>query len=103
MIFPQVADDFELLHGLCDREANHRMKLKEFRQLSTDDQLALLYRQGIYVGKRDLDGMIALLYQLDSFYVEVIYKEYRSIVNKINTSESTELLQFYLPNTKLKI
>ena len=79
------------------------MRLAEFEKLSTDDQLALIYHQGVYVGKRELDGMIALLYQLDAFYAEIIYKEYRSKVHEIKTSGSTEFLELYLPGTKLKI
>jgi hypothetical protein len=72
------------------------MTLFEFLQLEPPDQIAILYEQGVYIGKRKLDGRPALLYQVESFYVEVFYLAYRKHVLKVRASASTAILDPYL-------
>lgn len=70
--------------------------LQDFLLLSESEKLELLYRDGAHVGKRKVDGNTVILFQLYGFYVEIHYKEYRQVVDKMETSDSTEILQPYL-------
>lgn len=72
------------------------MTLFEFQLLSEGEQIATLYRQGVYIGKRKVENMTVLLYQLESFYVEVVYRSYRRFIEKIRCSASTSILDPYL-------
>jgi len=72
------------------------MKLLEFKLLTDEAQLDILYKTGVYIGKRKLKGKTILLYQADSFYVEVFYKKYRYYIEDIRFSESTDMLDPYL-------
>ena len=72
------------------------MKLFDFQLLSEKEKIDLLYEQGVYLGKRK-DGLLSvLLYQLDSFYVEVFYKKHRCYVQRLHCFGSTSLLDPYL-------
>lgn len=72
------------------------MMLTEFKILSEETQLDLLFQNGVYIGKRKLKGKAILLYQLDSFYAEIFYKKYRVYIEKIRFSATTEILDPYL-------
>jgi hypothetical protein len=72
------------------------MKLSEFRILHQSRQVELLYRHGVYIGKKKLDGSIRVLYQLDSFYVELIYSVYRKYISRINSFSSVASIDAYL-------
>lgn len=69
---------------------------QEFKELEADIQLKLLYRDGVHVGKRKLHGKTLILFQLYSFYVEIVYKEYRKKIYYMLVSADTETLQSYL-------
>lgn len=72
------------------------MKLFEFSLLSQSRQLDLLYQEGVFIGKLREGPYYKVLYQLNSFYIEIIYKKYRKIVEKIRCFESTGRLDAYL-------
>lgn len=72
------------------------MKLFEFQRLSEGEQIAALYQHGVYIGKRKIESMTVLIYQLDSYYVEVFYRSYRRLIYKIRCSGSTSILDPYL-------
>ncbi len=72
------------------------MNLYEFQLLCLDQQIDLLYKEGVYVGKQTRKNKAVILYQLDSFYVEVFYKKYRYFVECLHCFTSTELLHPYL-------
>lgn len=72
------------------------MTLFDFQLLSEGDQVATLYQQGVYVGKRRVESTTVLLYQIESFYVEVYYRSYRRHIDKIRCSGSTMILEPYL-------
>jgi hypothetical protein len=72
------------------------MKLSEFESLSQKQQIVLLYHQGIYIGKRKKAGLIRLLFQMDSFYVEITYASYRRSIHKLRFCDSTVILDPYL-------
>ena len=72
------------------------MTLEEFLCFRQSEQINLLYRDGVYVGKRKQGKFAVLLYQLDSFYSEVVYYNYRRHIYKIRCSDSTNILDPYL-------
>lgn len=72
------------------------MKMKEFELLPEARQAAILYRQGVYIGKRKSGKRTVLLYQLESFYIEVSYLVYRRYISQITCSPSTDILNPYL-------
>ncbi|MBA2329319.1 MAG: hypothetical protein M3413_07070 [Bacteroidota bacterium] len=72
------------------------MKMLNFQVMDENKKINILYRQGIYIGKRKFLNFCTVLYQLDSFYVELYYKKYRTYIDKIRVFESTELLEPYL-------
>ncbi len=72
------------------------MTLFDFRNLPDTVQIDILYSEGIYVGKRKHGASIVVLYQLESFYVEVFYTKYRRYIRNINCFQSTAFLNPYL-------
>jgi hypothetical protein len=68
------------------------MTLTAFSLLSTTDQLAIIYADGVYLAKR-FDGFHhVVLYQYQQLYVEINYLRYRRTINFIRYSEDTEIL-----------
>ena len=72
------------------------MQFKDFCRRSRSEQLYLLRNEGIYIGKRKEGDTISLLFQVDSFYVEIEYICYRKMVKRINVYATTECLDPYL-------
>jgi hypothetical protein len=72
------------------------MTLLEFQLLSQNKQVTILYRHGVYIGKKKNSDQTRLLYQLESFYVEVTYTSYRRYIHKICITDSTTILDPYL-------
>jgi hypothetical protein len=72
------------------------MTLSEFEELPQGEQIASLYREGVYIGKRKTAKFSKLLYQLESFYVEVTYSSYRRSIYRIRITDSTTVLEPYL-------
>jgi hypothetical protein len=72
------------------------MTMYDFQLLPEHQQIEVLYQHGVYIGKRKEKFSIIILYQLESFYVEVVYRKYRSHVKHLHCFESTELLDPYL-------
>lgn len=76
--------------------------LEAFNKLSLKEQLDILHREGVYVGKQIVDGKNIILYQLNHFYAEVHYKEYRKKVDGIIISKDIEMLQPYLSQVAVR-
>ncbi|GAA4342926.1 hypothetical protein [Flaviaesturariibacter amylovorans] len=72
------------------------MTLFAFQLLTPAEQLDLLYEAGTYIGKRRVEGRVRILYQLEGFYIEVHYKKYRCIAEKLVCFRSTIPLEPYL-------
>jgi hypothetical protein len=66
-----------------------------FESLCQNDQLSLLYRKGVYIAKRKFKNLSAILFQLDNFFVEIVYEKYRCVVKEIISSNSMNILFFY--------
>ena len=71
------------------------MSSEDFLQLSHDEQIELLTINGIYIGKRGQQPRVSLLYQMDSFYVEIIYKKYRLDISSIRCTSCMSVLDPY--------
>lgn len=78
------------------------MKLIDYELLPLREQINVLYREGVYIGKRREGIFTILLYQVDSFYVEVFYKKYRYYVSKLSCFTSTEFLDPYLEQIEVE-
>lgn len=72
------------------------MKLFDFKLLSQREQVDLLYSQGVYIGKKKQGTTVILLYQVDSFYVEIYYSKYRCHVLCVRCFTCTLRLDPYL-------
>lgn len=72
------------------------MTMYEFFHLPLKEQADLLYEDGIYLAKRKDDISSFVLYQMDSFYVEVKYKKYRKWIESIRCFHKIDLLAPYL-------
>lgn len=86
------------LYSICGKKAMTRKVLTgvEFEALSEEARLDLLHKDGVYVGKRNCDGQVLILFQLYGFYVEVYYKNYRREIDCIVVSADVAMLQPYL-------
>jgi hypothetical protein len=73
----------------------------DFSLLDMEDQLDLLYKEGVFVGKIRKNSVFKVLYQYNSFYVEISYRKYRYSIQDMRCFESTEHLDPYL--TKIDI
>lgn len=72
------------------------MTLFDFQLLSLSKQIEVLHSEGVYVGKRKSARQTMILYQVETFYVEVFYFRYRCFVERISCSQSTAVLNPYL-------
>lgn len=72
------------------------MTIGEFVKVTEKEKMDLLQRQAAYIGKRRIRDQTAILFQLESFYVEVIYRDYRKETEMIKVSSSLDLLKPYL-------
>lgn len=72
------------------------MNLFVFKLLSDEEKLEILYRCGIYVGKRRKENKTVLLYQLESFYVELFYHKHRCVVSHLYCFSSPLRIDPYL-------
>ena len=78
------------------------MKLCEFEFLPEAEQLDVIQEDGVYIGKRWRKNFSILLYQVNDFYVEVIYSKYRCYVSNIRCFSSTDLLEPYLEQVDIE-
>jgi hypothetical protein len=72
------------------------MTMYEFQKLEENEQLTILYNEGVYLGKRTEASRVVLLYQIEGFYAEVYYRIYRQYISKIELSANTSILDPYL-------
>jgi hypothetical protein len=72
------------------------MKMFQFCLLSQYEQIDLLYNEGIFIGKIRLGKNYKVLYQVNDFYVEITYQQYRYLVDEIFCFKSTRKLDPYL-------
>jgi hypothetical protein len=71
------------------------MTMPEFELLPYNEKIDLLYREGVYIGKHKGD-VARVLYQVESFYVEINYKKYRRTIIDFQCFTCTDRLNPYL-------
>ena len=78
------------------------LSLTEFMDLPQELQFGALHKHGVYVGKGKAETQPIVLLQLHGFYVEVYYKQYRKIIDRMIISDDTEILQPYLEQIHIR-
>jgi hypothetical protein len=76
--------------------------LIEYNELTQDQQLNLLHRDGVYVGKRKVDKQTVVLFQLYGFYVEVFYKQYRRQIDHTTATNDVSIVQPYIDQINIR-
>lgn len=79
------------------------MTLSEFSLLNLDKQIATLYKRGVFVGKQKKGDETIVLYQLDTFYIEIFYTKYRTYISHLRCFDSLEELTPYLSQINIDI
>lgn len=79
------------------------MRQSDFQHLPQEQQLDLLHQHGVYIGKRKVNGHPALLYQLEGFYVEVIYWVHRTYIQKMHITSSIQILEGYIDQVDIQL
>jgi len=79
------------------------MKMFDFSLLEIEEQLDLLQYEGVFIGKIRQDSFLKVLYQYDSFYVEITYRKYRYAVERLRCFESTRHLDPYLKQVNIEV
>jgi len=74
----------------------------EFMELPQELQFDVLHKHGVYVGKRKINKQTVVLFQLHGFYVEVYYKQYRKLIDRIVTSDNMDILHPYLDQINIR-
>lgn len=64
--------------------------------MAETERAEVLWTKGIHLATRMSVFHTAALYQIDGFYVEIIYSEVDNKIVKTRSFESTELLEPYL-------
>ena len=74
------------------------MTLYEFNALSEDEKAAVLWSKGDFVIERKENNFSILLYQVQSFYVEVFYSGKENKISRLRSFSSINQLEPYLNN-----
>lgn len=72
------------------------MEFYKFRILDQNQQIDLIYKNGIYIGKLKEGSSTVVLYQLESYYIKIFYQKYRCYVSRIYCFTSTALLDPFI-------
>lgn len=78
------------------------MEKCQFDCLNKSEKIGVLYHDGVFIGKLTHDGVISMLYQLHTFYVEIYYKTYRHSVLKLESYSSPSIIDKYFPETGIE-
>lgn len=77
------------------------MLYKDFKAFSKIEQVEITLEQGVNIGRRLQYGDIMKLYQLGSFYVELLSARDGSEIFAIYSSDTDNLLEPYLKSIDL--
>lgn len=94
----QLITTTRLQHKFCGTtfRRGKAMRLHDFIHLPESEKARLLYKHGVYIGKRRHGTISVVLYQLDGFYAEVFYRSYRREIDHISCFSGTARLDPYL-------
>ena len=71
------------------------MTLYQFNLLDEMEQAEAVW-EGVHIAEREDEEHKILLYQIDSFYVEVFYHKEYNVIRRFRSFASTEQLEPYL-------
>ncbi len=76
------------------------MTINEFNHLDEMEQAEAIW-EGIFIDNRVENGLVILLYQIDSFYVEVFYHQELNVIRGLRSFTNTNQLEPYLRKINL--
>jgi hypothetical protein len=79
------------------------MDLRQFKGLEESVQIGVIWNNGVHVATRDDNVYQYLLYQLDSFYVEVWYHIELEVIHRFLAFEDMDKLDPYLLEINIDI
>lgn len=77
------------------------MKYHEFNALAELERADTAWQQGVFLMERKEAFHRMLLYQLEDYYIEVVYHTHFNVVLKVGTFKDPELLNPYLSRVAL--
>ena len=82
---------------------NHQLFMTRyhFNILDENEKANAIWSKGVLIGERADAFHKIMLYQLDSFYVEIYHHTHFNVITKIQTFSSTTKLQPYLETISL--
>ena len=72
------------------------MTLYEFNLLDEHHQANMIWNAGVHIDERTDSDLTILLYQIDSFYVEVYYDQVKNDIIRFRSFSSVNQLEPYL-------
>jgi hypothetical protein len=75
----------------------------QFKALKQQEQYQMVWDKGVYLTNRIVDNNRFILYQIDSFYVEVQYNSSENKIISLKSFLSTTLLEPYLNKMKIEL
>ncbi len=72
------------------------MTLYQFNVLTENEKTAIVWNEGHFVGDRKENNFSILLYQVQSFYVEVFYSGNENKISRLRSFNSMEQLEPYM-------
>lgn len=77
------------------------MTHKEYKALRQDEQTSFLCKAGVSIAERKVGPYLIVLFQVDSFYVEVFYDKSSYQMIKLMSFYNTTLLEPYLSDINI--
>ena len=74
-----------------------------FEALGQNEQMDLLQKEGVYIGKTKSGGDTILLYQYQTVYVEVVYSVHRTHILSVHCFTDTAVLDRYLGSSDFDV
>ena len=79
------------------------MTCQDYEALDEQGQISLLMSKGVYLAERKDNKCRFILYQLDAFYVEIIYGLKDACKQGVNIFDNTRFLEPYLDQVNIGV
>ncbi|MEO6329850.1 MAG: hypothetical protein ABIO55_13005 [Ginsengibacter sp.] len=77
------------------------MTLYEYNHLDQAEQFEVLYKSGVHISDRADSDYCIILFQLDSFYVELYFHIERNTLKKLRSFSNVDFIKPYLEQIDL--
>ncbi len=77
------------------------MTLHHFNTLNVEKQKETMLEKGVFLADRTTEDFITILYQVDGFYVEIIYLKSDNQIVLVRSFDSTDDIEPYLEQIDL--